>query len=154
MTHWTHDRKVVSLNPGRSGGRNFFFSYLCVLTLTGVCSTPILLQWHVKDPNHSAKSAGGRSHLNMHTPLTQQSWSGLAMPLSRQSVGTFQKMSSHANSSGNTQPQLFQFAKPLWTDPGINSGISVHKLISTKKKKKAQAGNEWSNLLAKILASE
>ena len=29
----------------------------------------VLPQWHVKDPGHSAKSAGGRIH--MHTPLTQ-----------------------------------------------------------------------------------
>ena len=55
----------------------------------GVCSTPVLLQWHVKDPGHSAKSAGGRLHLNMHTPLTQWSQSGLTMPLSRHSVGTY-----------------------------------------------------------------
>ena len=34
-------------------------------------SIPVLLQWHVKDPGHSAKSAGGRLHLNMHTPLTR-----------------------------------------------------------------------------------
>ena len=32
---------------------------------------PKLLQWHVKDPGHSAKSAGGRLHLNMCIPLTQ-----------------------------------------------------------------------------------
>ena len=32
--------------------------------------TPVLLQWHVKDPGHSAKSVGGRLHLNTHTPLT------------------------------------------------------------------------------------
>ena len=45
------------------------------------------------------------------------------------------------------------FAEPLWTDPGIKSGISVHELISAspppKKKKKVQAGNEWSNILPK-----
>ena len=29
----------------------------------------MLPQWHVKDPGYSAKSAGGRLHLNMHTPL-------------------------------------------------------------------------------------
>ena len=38
---------------------------------------PALPQWHVKDPGHSAKSAGGRLHLNKHTPLTQRSRSGL-----------------------------------------------------------------------------
>ena len=44
------------------------------------------------------------------------------------------------NSSGNTQLQ--------WIDPGVKGGISVRELISIKKKKKkAQAGNEWSNIL-------
>ena len=43
----------------------------------------------------------------------------------------------------------------LWTDPGIKSGISVGELISTsKKKKKAQAGNEWSNILPKSSRAE
>ena len=46
--------------------------------------------------------------------------------------------------SGNIWPQ---FAEPPWTDPGIKSGISVHKLISASEKKRkstkeAQAGNE------------
>ena len=52
----------------------------------------MLPQWHVKkNPGHSAKSAGGRLHLNMHTPLTQWSRSGLTMPLSRHSVGPVRK---------------------------------------------------------------
>ena len=63
-----------------------------------VRSYPVLPQWHVKDPGHSAKSAGGRLHLNTHTPFTQQS--GLTMPLSRHSVGTYQEMSSHATRQG------------------------------------------------------
>ena len=88
----TRDWKVVSLNPGRSGGRIFFsrVNFVCWL-LVCVCSTPVLLQWHVKDPGHSAKSAGDRLHLNTHTPLTQWSQSELTMPLSRHSVGTYQK---------------------------------------------------------------
>ena len=68
--------------------------------LFGVRSTPVLPQWHVKDPSHSAKSAGGRLHLNMHTHLTQRSRSGLTMPLSRHSVGTYQETSSHATRQG------------------------------------------------------
>ena len=77
----TRDRKVASSNPGWSGGRIFFcrVNFVCWL-LFGVRSTPMLPQWHVKDPGHSAKSAGGRLHLSMHTPLTQQSWSWLTMP--------------------------------------------------------------------------
>ena len=54
--------------------------------------------------------------------------------------------------SGNTQPQPPQLAEPLWTDPGIKSGIGVHELISTqkKKKKKGQAGNKLSNIFPKF----
>ena len=58
------------------------------------------------------------------------------------------------NSSENARLQSSQLAVPLWTDSGIKSGISVCKLISTSKKgkeRKAQAGNEWSNILPKSL---
>ena len=41
------------------------------------------------------------------------------------------------NSSGSTQSQSSQLAEPLWTDPGLKSGISLHELISTLKKKSA-----------------
>ena len=41
------------------------------------------------------------------------------------------------NLSGNIWPRSSQLAEPLWTDPGIKSGISVCELISTKKKKKS-----------------
>ena len=61
------------------------------------------------------------------------------------------------NSPGNNiRSQSSQLTEPLWTDPGLRSGISVRELISTLKKKlkKAQAGNELSNILPKILARE
>ena len=67
----------------------------------------VLPQWHIKDPGHSAKSAGGGLHLNTHTTLTHRSRSGLTMPLSRQSVGTYQETSSHATRQetlGNSRP--------------------------------------------------
>ena len=60
----------------------------------------MLLQWHVKDPSDSAKSAGSRLHLNTHTPLTQQSRSGLTMPLSTRGVGNHPEASSHATCQG------------------------------------------------------
>ena len=44
-----------------------------------------------KKPGHSAKRTGGRFYLKTYTPLTQRSRSGLAMPLSRHSLGTFRK---------------------------------------------------------------
>ena len=46
-----------------------------------------------------------------------------------------------------------QLAEPLWTDPGLKSGISARELISIKTKNKtknAQVGNEWSNVLPKF----
>ena len=97
VERWTPHQKVASLSPGWSGGRIFFFrvNFVCRL-LFGVCSTPVFSQLHVKDPGHSAQSAGGRLHLNNHTTLTQQSGSELTLPLCRHSVETYQEMSSHA----------------------------------------------------------
>ena len=90
LVEWrTCDRKVECSNCCRSSERIFFsrVNFVCWI-LFGIRSTPLLLQWHAKDPGHSAKSAGGRLHLNKHTPLTQRSWSGLTM-VSRHSVGTY-----------------------------------------------------------------
>ena len=39
----------------------------------------------------SLQAKSGRLHLNTHTPLTQRSQSGLTMPLSKHSVGTYRK---------------------------------------------------------------
>ena len=52
----TRDPKVSCSNPGRSGGRIFFsrINYVCWL-LFGVRSTPVLPQWHMKDPDHLPK---------------------------------------------------------------------------------------------------
>ena len=60
----------------------------------------VLPQWHVKDPGHSAKGEGGRLHHNTQSPLTQRSRSGLTMPLSRYSVGTYPETTSHATCPG------------------------------------------------------
>ena len=105
LERWTRDRNVASSNPGRSGGRIFFsrVNFVCWL-LFGVRSTPVLPQWrHVKDPGHSAQSAGSGLHLNTHTPLTQRSRNGLTMPLSRQSVGILSGNELTRNSSGSTR---------------------------------------------------
>ena len=59
------------------------------------------------------------------------------MPLSRHSVETYPETFTR-NLPGNIQPQSPQLAVPLWTDPGIKSGISVRELISTLKKKKTR----------------
>ena len=53
------------------------------------------------------------------------------MPLCRHSVGTYQEMSSHANRQGTLSHSRLKLAEPLWTDPGLKSGISERELIST-----------------------
>ena len=100
----------------------------------------MLPQWHVKDPDHSAKSAGGNLHLNMHTPLIHCSQSGLTMLLSRQSVGIHQETSSHATH----QVTLVHSRLSSLSHCGLI-------LASLYKKKKTQAGNESLNILPKSL---
>ena len=88
-------------NTSKNGRRIFFsrVNFICWL-LFSCHSIPVLLQWHVKDRSHSAKSASGRLHLNMHTLMTERSQSGLTTPLSRHSVGTYPEASSHATCQG------------------------------------------------------
>ena len=148
VKHQTHDWKVVSSNPSRSGERIFFsrVNILCWL-LFGVCSIPMLLQWHVKDPCHSTKSAGGRLRLSMRISLTQRSRSGLTMPLSRHKCVNLSRNELTRNLSGNIRPQSSQLSEPLWTDPGLKSGISARELISTSKKKKKKKSRRGMNSL-------
>ena len=55
-------------------------------------------------------------------------------------------------SSGNTRSQSSQLAEPLWTDPGLKSGISVRELISNLKRKRKREVN--CRIFSKILARE
>ena len=120
----TRDRKVANSNPDRSGGRMFFskVNFVCYYSVLinehavaawpyprstslhrhhhRAFQTPMSPQWHVNKPSRFAKIAGGMLHLNTHTPLTQRSRSGLTVPLSRHSVGTYPETSSHATCQG------------------------------------------------------
>ena len=86
VERWAHDWKVVSSSPSRSGSR-IFFSRVDFFLL-GLIWRPFP-PWHVKDRGHFSNSAVGREHLHMHTPLTQESESGLTV-LSRHSGGTYE----------------------------------------------------------------
>ena len=101
----TCDRKVASSCPGRSAGEFSSQVLISVLTLIRCPFHPCLPQWHVKDPGHSAKSAGSRLHLNTHTTLTQRSGSGVTLP-SRQNVGIYQGNEITGNSFGHIRPVL------------------------------------------------
>ena len=132
----TSVNKSTCLSPTEAAGEfPSLESTLCTDSYSVyVRSTPVLPQWHAKDPGHSAESAVGRLHLNTHTPSTRRSRSGLTM-LSKYNVATYKGNELTRNSSRNTRLQSSQLAEPLRTDPGPKSGISARELISTKKKK-------------------
>ena len=90
------ERLQIQISAGMAGEFSSPESTLCADSYLMSVSPPMLQQWHIKDPSHSAKSAGGRLHLYMHTHLTHRSRSGLTMPLPRQRVGIYQETSSHA----------------------------------------------------------
>ena len=72
IERWAHDQKGCELKSWWERREKFLLqNELSVLTCILCVFHPMLLQWHVKDLGHSAKSAGGRLHLNTHTPLTQ-----------------------------------------------------------------------------------
>ena len=135
----TRDRKVASSIPGWSGGRIFFsrVNFAC-RHFFGVRSTHVLLQWHVKDPGHSAKSAGGRLHLNIHTPLTQQSRSGVVtMPLSWQSVETYPETSSHVICQGTLGHSRLSARTHTLTHTHTHGQKRLHKYTHTRTSKNA-----------------
>ena len=97
--------------------------------LFGVRSTPVLPQWHVKDPGHSAKKCRWQvtpKHAYTLDP-TKSEWADYAAVL----FGNLSGNEIICNLSGKTRPQSSQLAEPLWTDPGLESGISLRELIST-----------------------
>ena len=53
-----------------------------------------------KRPQSFCQNTGSRLHLHTHAPLTQRSWSGLTMPLSSHSVGTYPEKCSHTTCQG------------------------------------------------------
>ena len=67
------ERSRVRIPAGTAGEFSSPGSTFCAYSYFGIRSTPVLPQSvlpqkHVKNPGHSAKSAGGRLQLNTHTP--------------------------------------------------------------------------------------
>ena len=62
------ERSRVRILAGAVGSFSSPGSAFCADSYFGICSSPVLPQWHIKDPGHSAKSAGGRLQLNTHAP--------------------------------------------------------------------------------------
>ena len=139
----TRVRKVASSSPGRSGGRIFFSRVNFVHWLLSIPFHPRVTAVGRKRPRsfYQKVQVAGYIWTRIHAPLAEQSRSRLTK-LTRDSVGTFQGNGFTRSSSGNAQPQSSRLAEPLWTNPGLKSGIGVRELISTKKKKKKKEKEE------------
>ena len=95
-------------------------------------------QWHVEDPGHSAKSAGQVTPKHTSLDPSKSEWADYAAVQAE--CGNLSGNELTRNSSGNARLQSSQLAEPLWTDPGLQSGIRVRELIMHFKKKKKSAG--------------
>ena len=89
----TRDRKVASSNPGRSGGRIISPELTLCADSYSVSVTLRVTAVARKRPRSFCQKC--RWHV---IPYTRRS--GLTMPLSRQSEGTYQETSSHATRQG------------------------------------------------------
>ena len=114
-----------------------------MLTLIRCPFLPCVTAMPRKRPQSFCKSAGGRLHLNRHTPLTQRSRSGLTM-LSEHGVETYPGNELTGSLPGNSLPQSSQLSEPLWTDLSLKSGTGKRELISTLIK--AQVGIDSSKI--------
>ena len=130
----TRDRKVAGSNPDRSGGRIFFFqSSLCVLTLIRCPFHPRVTEVARKKPRSFWQKCGWQvtpKHPYALDP-TKSDWADDAAVQAHR--GNLSGNELTRNLSGNIRPQSSQLAEPLWTDPGIHSGINMRELISTSK---------------------
>ena len=127
VEHQTRDRKGFEFESRQERQENF----LLTLIRCSLCTK--LLQWHLQDPCHFAKSEGGRLQPNTRTPLPQRRWCGLTM-LSRHSVGTYHR---GKRTHTHTQPLSPQLAEECGLILAKKKGIGGPELLF---KKKAQAG--------------
>ena len=127
----SRDRKVASSNPGRRGGRIFFFRVNSVLTLIRCPFHPGVTAVARKRPRSLCQKCRWHvSSSNAYTLYpTKSEWADYAAV--QVECGNLSGNELTRNSSGNTRSQSSQLAEPLWTDPGLMSGISLRELIST-----------------------
>ena len=125
----TRDRKVASSNPGR---RILFFGVnFCVPTLIRCPLHPRVTAVARKRPWSLCQKCGWQvtpKHVYTLDPTMSERADYAAV---QAWCGNLSGNELTRNLSGNTRPQSSQLAEPLWTNPGIKSGISVRELIST-----------------------
>ena len=135
------ERLQVQILAG-AAGKFLPQSYLCVLTLILCPFHPHVTATALKRPQSLCQKCKWRvtpKHACTLDP-TKSEWADYFAVQAQ--CGNLWGNKLTCNSSGNTRPPLSQLAEPLWTDPGLESGISVCKLIIStwKKKKKYRQG--------------
>ena len=132
--HQTHDRKVVSSNPSRSSGRIYFsrVNFVCWLLLR-VRFTPMLPQWHIKDPVLLPKvQVAGYTEACIH-PWPNEVGVGWLCPCPEIVWEPIQKQ-PHMQLLRKHLPSHLSILSPCGLIlAGMESGISVCELISTEK---------------------
>ena len=106
-------------------------SQLCVLTLFRCLFHPHVTTMEHKRPRSFCQKCRWQDtpiHIYTLDP-TKSEWADYAAV--QASCGNLSGNELTCNSSGNTRSQSSQLAEPLWTDPGLKSGINLRELIST-----------------------
>ena len=83
--------------------------------------------------------------------MTQRSQSGLTIPLSRYSLVTYPEMSSHATCQGTFSHSHLSSLSHCGLILAYRVELVCLSKYPLKKKKKAQAGNDWLNIPLKSL---
>ena len=97
-----------------------------------------------KRPGHSAKIAEWQvtpRHAYILDP-TKSEWADSVV---QAQCGNLSGKELTRKPSGNTWSQSSQLTEPLWTDPGLKSGISARELISTEKKQQLPPKKNQTN---------
>ena len=134
------ERLRVRIPAGAAGYFFFLQSRLCVLTLIRCPFHPRVTAVARKRPRSFCKNlqvAVTPNHADILDP-TKSEWADY--PAVQAQCGNLSGNGLTRNLSRNIRLQSSQLAEPLWTDPGLKSGISVRELISTQKKKKSASG--------------
>ena len=103
LERWTHDQKVVSMNPGRSGRKIFFSRVNFVYRLL----------WHVKDPRSFCQKCRWQVTPKLAYTLDPMKSEWADYDAVQAVCGNLSGNELTRNSSGNTRPQSSQLAEPL-----------------------------------------
>ena len=113
-------RSCVRNSAGEAGEFSSPGSTFCADSYFSIRFTPMLPQWHIKDPSHSAKSAGGRLQLNTHASYGRCfAWSDIVHGCMVYAVCAEMAARGTSHASAVSTPLRWIFKKTLWK--AINS---------------------------------